>query len=84
MSVRASTAECKIDSRSDYDILDQICKETDLYPYVKQHKSKKNGRGTFYAIHSRWLSLNHINLTASKTEMALQISMYDGEMKAWN
>ena len=45
----------KIDNRNVYDILDQICKDTDLYPYVKQHKSKKDGRGAFYAIHSRWL-----------------------------
>ena len=49
-------------------ILDQICKDTDLYPYVKQHKSKRDGRGAFYAIHSRWLGSNHVNATASEAE----------------
>ena len=67
-----------------YDILDQICKDTDLYPYIKQHKSKREGIGAFYAIHSRWLGPNHVNATASEAEMALQMSMYDGEKRAWN
>ena len=40
-------------NRSVYDIPDQICKDTDLYSYIKQHESKSNGRGAFYAIHSR-------------------------------
>ena len=39
-SVEAHTAECEIDNRSIYDNLDLICKEVDLYLYVKQHKSK--------------------------------------------
>ena len=52
-TARAHTAEYEIDNRSVYDILDQICKDTDLYPYVKQHKSKNDGRVAFYAIHSR-------------------------------
>ena len=38
-------AEYEIDNRSVYDILDQICKNTDLYPYVKQHKSKHSTPG---------------------------------------
>ena len=67
-----------------YDILDQICKDTDLYPYVKQHKSKRDSKGAFYAIHSRWLGPNHVNATASQAEMALQMSMYDSEKRAWN
>ena len=83
-SVQACTAEYKIDNRSDYDILDQICKDTDLYPYVKQYTSKRDGRRAYYAIHSRWLGLNHVNATASKAKMALQTSTYDGEKKAWN
>ena len=47
------STEYKIDNRMVYDVLDQICKDTDLYPYVKQHKPKRDGRGAFYAIHSR-------------------------------
>ena len=76
--------EYKIDNRTVYYIIDQICKDTDLYPYVKQHKSKRDGREAFYAIHSRWLGLNHVNATASEAEMALQMGIYDGEKKAWN
>ena len=34
-SVKEHRAEYKIDNRSVYVILDQICKNTDLYPYVK-------------------------------------------------
>ena len=41
-SVTEHTAEYKTDNRTVYDILDQICKDTDLYLYVKQHKSKCN------------------------------------------
>ena len=52
-SLMEHTAEYEIDNRTVYDILDQIFKDTDLYPYVKQHKSQRDGRGTFYAIHSR-------------------------------
>ena len=63
-TAKACTAEYKIDNRSVNYILDQNCKDTDLYPHNKQHKSKRNSRGTFYAIHSRWLGLNHVNLTA--------------------
>ena len=47
------TAEYKKYNRSVYDVLDQICKVTDLYPYVKQHKSKSDDREAYYAIHSR-------------------------------
>ena len=67
-----------------YDLLDKICIDTDLYPYVKQHKSKRDGRGAFYAIHSRWLGPNHINVRASEAEMALQMSTYDREKRALN
>ena len=77
-------AEYKIDNRTVYDALDQICKDTDLYPYVKQHKPKGDGREAFYAIHSRWLVPNHVNATASEAEMALQMSTYVGEKRAWN
>ena len=34
-STKAHMVEYKIDNRSVYDILDQICKDTNLYPYVK-------------------------------------------------
>ena len=50
------TVEYKIENRSVYDILHQIYKVIDCYPYVKQKKSKKDGREVFYAINSRWLS----------------------------
>ena len=66
-----------------YNVLDQICKDTDLYPYFKQQKSKRDGRGASYAIHSRWLGPTHMNVTASEAEMALQMSTYNGEKKAW-
>ena len=78
------TAKYKIDNRSIYDILDQICKDTDLYLYVKQHKSKRDGKGAYYAIHSSWLFSNHANATASEAEMAFQMSTYNSKKKAWN
>ena len=37
-SVTEHTTEYKIDNRAIYDILDQTCKDTNLYPYIKQHK----------------------------------------------
>ena len=40
---REHTVEFKIDNRTVYDIINQNCKDTDLYPYVKQHKSKRDG-----------------------------------------
>ena len=76
--------ECEIDNRTTYDILDQICKDTDLYPCVKQHKATRDGRGAFYAIHSRWLGPNHVNATASEAEMASQMLKFDGGKRAWN
>ena len=78
------TTEYIISNRMVYDILRQICKDTDLYPYIKQHKSARDSRGAFYAIHSRWLGPKHVNMTASEAEMALQMSTYDGEKRAWN
>ena len=45
--VQVCTAEYKINNRMVYDVLDQICKDTDLYPYVKQHKPKKMAEGHF-------------------------------------
>ena len=83
-TVQAHKPEYEINNRTVYDILDQICKDTDLYLYIKQHKSKKDNRGAFNAIHSRWLNPNHVNATASQAEMALQMSTYDSMKKAWN
>ena len=83
-SVKEYMAEYKIGNRSVYDILDQICKDTDLYPYVKQHKSTRDQRGAFYAIYSRWLGPNHLNATLSDAELVLQILMYDSEKKTLN
>ena len=63
--VKDHTLEYTIDNRMVYDILDQIHKDTDMYPCIKQHKAARDRRGEFYAIHSRWLGLNHVNMTAS-------------------
>ena len=41
--------------------MDKICIDTDLYPYFKQHKSKRDCRGAFYFIHPRWQALKHEN-----------------------
>ena len=35
-SVKVCTAEYSIDNMGVWDILDQICNDTNLYPYVKQ------------------------------------------------
>ena len=51
-----------INIRTVYDILDQICKYTDLYPHVKQHTSKRDGKGVHYAIYFRLLGPNHANM----------------------
>ena len=40
--------EYKIDNKTVYDILNQIYKDTDLYQYVKQQKSKRDGRKAYY------------------------------------
>ena len=83
-TVHACMQENKIDNRTIYYILDQICKDTDLHPYVKQHESKRDSRGVFYATHSRWLVLNHVNATASEAEVVLQMLTYNREKNAWN
>ena len=82
--VQAGTAMDKIDNPIVYDIMDQICKVTDLCPYVKQHKSKRDGRRAFYIIQSRWLGPKHVNAKVSEAEMTLHMPIYDGENKAWN
>ena len=74
-SVKECMAEYEIDNRTVYNILDQICKDTDLNPNVKHLKSKRNVRGASFAIHFRWLGLNQA--TTSEAELALQILMYD-------
>ena len=58
-SVKEHMAGYEIDNRSVYNMLDQICKDFNLYPYVKQHKSKRDGRGTFYAMNFRWWGPNY-------------------------
>ena len=81
MSDAQSTKECTmkylIDKRTDYDIFDQICKDNDMYLHVKQHKSKRDGQGAYYTIHSRWLGPNHVSARASEAEMASQMSTCD-------
>ena len=64
-------AKYKIDNRSVLVILDQIYKNTNLYPHVKQYKSKRDGRGALFAIHSRWLGPKHVNVTASEAALAI-------------
>ena len=49
-SKKQHTTACKIDNRSIYGILDQICKDTDLYQHIKQNKSRWYHRGSLYAI----------------------------------
>ena len=82
-SIKENVAECKIENKIVYYILDQICKYTNVHPSVKQHKSKRDGRVTFYAIHSRWLGQNDVNATASEDELALQMLTHNGEKKTW-
>ena len=79
-----NTAEYEIDNRSVFRIFVQIYKDTDLYAYIKQHESKRDGRGAFYAIYSRCQGPNHINVTTSEAEVVLQMLTYSGEKKAWN
>ena len=79
--VQAYTAEYEITNRNVYGTLDQFCKDIDLYPYIKQHKSNRDGRGAFHATHSRWLHQNLVNATGSKAKLTLQISTYDGKKK---
>ena len=50
---KAYAAEYKIDNINVYDILNNICKDTDLYPYVKKHKSSRDGSGAYYVIFIR-------------------------------
>ena len=52
-TVKEHKEEYKIDNRSVHHNLDQICKDTDLYLYVKQHKFKGNSGGEFYVIYSK-------------------------------
>ena len=59
--------------------MDKICKDTDLYLYVKQHNSKKDDKEAFNAISSKWLGLNHVKATASEAEAALQMFTHGGE-----
>ena len=71
-SVSKHMPEYKIDNRIVYDIIDPIYKDTNLYLYVKQHKSKREGREGFHAIESKWLGPNHVNANESEAEMTLQ------------
>ena len=53
-------------------------------PYVKQYQSKRDGKGEFYAIHSKWIGLNYVNATALEAKIAWQMLIYDKEKIAWN
>ena len=80
---KEGTTTNNIDTRTFYDILDQNCKDTDLYSYVKQFKSKQDDRGIFYAIHARWQGPNHV-IGKFEAEVALQTLTCDGKKKVWN
>ena len=67
-----------------YAILDLICKDTDLYPYVKKFKMCHDGTGLYYTIYFRWLNPNHMISMALEAKAALQTLTYDREMKIWN
>ena len=82
-TVKEHMGEYEINNKSVYDILDQDCKVNVLYPNVKQHKSKMDSRGAFYAIYSRWLGPIHVNITGSKTKLAFQMLTYSDEKNAW-
>ena len=45
--IKDHATEYIIDNRMVYDILDQICNDTNLYPYIKEHKGSRDGRGEF-------------------------------------
>ena len=83
-SVKDHTTEYETDNRSEYDILDYISKDTDLYQHVKKHMSKRDNRGAFYAIHSSWLGWNHVNPTASEAELGFQMSTCNRKKETWN
>ena len=83
-NTKEHTPKNKIDKRTVYDILNQICNDTGLYLHVKQYKPRRNCSGAFYANHSRWLGRNHANTLVSEAEAVLQATMYDEEMKAWS
>ena len=73
--IKECTAEYEIDNSSIYNILDKLCKDNDLYTYVKQHKSKRDGKGANYAIHSKWLGPNHVSAKDSEAKLAWQMSV---------
>ena len=56
-----------------------ICKDTGMYAYLKQHESKRDSKGAFYAIHSRWLDPNHVKTKTSKAKAVLKALMYNEE-----
>ena len=70
-SVKEHRPENKINNRTVYNTLAQICKDTDMYPYVKKHMSKRDGRGAYYAIYSKWLGPDHVSMMASEAEAVL-------------
>ena len=80
-SRKYKTTAYKIDNGMLHDVLDQIYNDPDPYPYVKQLKSKHDGRRAFYVIHTRWLGPNHVNVKASEAEAFLQTSKDDGKKK---
>ena len=61
-------AKYEIGNRSVYHLLDEVCNDTNLYPYVKQHKPMRDRRGVFHAIHLWWLGSNHVNAVESEAE----------------
>ena len=81
-SVKGHTAEYNIENRSVYIILGQICKDTDLYPCFKQHKSKRKAEvffcNPFQVVRPKPCQCNSI-----RNDCFTDV-MYDGDKKAWN
>ena len=62
-----------------HDVLDTVCRMTDLCLYEKKFKATRDDQEAFYAIKQQQLGTNHINVTVSKAENSIQISIYDGK-----
>ena len=61
--VKECMAEYEKDNKTVYDTLGQICKDTTLYPYVKQHKGWQR---SMLCHPLRLLGPNHVSETASE------------------
>ena len=65
-------------------MLDLLCRESDLNPYLKKQKAKTVWLRGYLCHLSAIARPNHINAITSESENALQVSTYDCEKKGWN